>query len=187
MIINIRGTSGSGKSYAAKAVAALYGVARPVYVPGRRQPLYYLLPHPIAGRPSLQLVGHYEVSAGGCDNVKDLEWVFDIVAEGAQFGRDLLFEGLLVSGDFNRTLALYKAGYPITVIAMDTPLAACLDSVNARRRLKDPYSEPVNPFKTVCKYREVKRKMLQFRQEGLPALWLSRDQVLPYLIELLHL
>ena len=46
MIIQIRGTSGSGKSHLVRAImntSGAYGDPVPHYVPNRRRPLYYLL------------------------------------------------------------------------------------------------------------------------------------------------
>ena len=70
-IINIRGTSGAGKSHLARRVMANYPVRKPVHVAGRKQPLYYEYEAPDHNVP-LFVVGHYECACGGTDTMKRL-------------------------------------------------------------------------------------------------------------------
>ena len=76
MIINIRGTSGSGKSFLVRHIMRLYPKQVPVYVSDRRQPISYTLSR--SGR-KLLVVGHYESVCGGCDTVHSMDAIFDLV------------------------------------------------------------------------------------------------------------
>ena len=80
VIVNPRGTSGSGKTELVRRIAAEYGwydgVANPVRREGRERPIAYCLPHPLGFRPLL-LLGNYEVASGGCDTIRLAEGGLD--------------------------------------------------------------------------------------------------------------
>ncbi len=80
LIINPRGTSGSGKTELVRRILAGYdwerGATRkggsniePIYRAGRSSPFAYRLQHPLGGRP-LMVLGHYEATSGGCDTIR---------------------------------------------------------------------------------------------------------------------
>ena len=133
MIINVRGTSGSGKTTLVRKVMDLYPGKFKIYTKDRKRPLGYLLTRP--GGRSLFLVGHYETDCGGCDTITSINKVYEVVEEAAAAGHDVLYEGLLISAEYNRTAmmdGLYKDEGHL-VIALDTTLEESLASVNARR------------------------------------------------------
>lgn len=137
VIINPRGASGAGKTELARRVMAMYGWpggVEPVYRDGRRRPLCCRLPHPGGGRP-LIVLGHYEVTSGGCDTIGDLDEIFRLAGDYASRGHDVLFEGLLVSHDHERSARLAEA-HELHVLHLSTPLDQCLRQVVARRRAR---------------------------------------------------
>ncbi len=147
MILNIRGTSGSGKSTIVREIMDLYPGNRlrvkrsPSPKTGRqsKNPLCYVLHrHEPHGRP-LVVVGHYESACGGCDTIPDMDHIFSIVREAHLSSKDVLFEGLLISAEFNRTYALHTDRMPLMVIGLSTPLEECLASVERRRANKHSY------------------------------------------------
>src|SRR5690349_20566073 len=144
-IINIRGTSGSGKSHLVRDVFYCYDSWEPRFIAGRKQPLYYS-----CGRtdgPPLCVIGHYESACGGADTIsKELEFdgrkwrsgielVFYLVDRAAERGEDVIFEGLIISSDVVRTVEL-KRHHTLLVIGLTTPLPACLESIQARRNAR---------------------------------------------------
>ena len=203
MIINIRGTSGSGKSTLVRSIRALYkGPTISFKEEGRKQPIGYMhhrsatalswaADDPLPG-PPLGLVGHYETDCGGCDTIPKMERIFELALRAHEKGMDVLFEGLLISADVNRTVDLMKSvGAPDTlhVIALDVPIEECLDSVNARRRgkwerqkeAKGPewvkaWTPPldVNPKNTISKHKGVKQSCERLRAAGVPVHVLGR-------------
>ena len=78
LIINPRGSSGSGKTELVLRILGEYGWTRnspdarsgirPIYREGRSEPFAYRLQHPWAERP-LIVLGHYLATSGGCDTI----------------------------------------------------------------------------------------------------------------------
>lgn len=163
MIINVRGTSGSGKSTLVRRIMENYsgGTKLRIKEPGRKQPLGYLLTHPLM-RKKLFVVGHYETPCGGCDTIPSMERIYEIVREADSLGHHVLFEGLLISAEVNRMQALHDEKRMCMVVHIDIPLEECLAGVNERRRRKKPDAPDVNPKNTASKHKGSKRAMERF-------------------------
>lgn len=134
MIIQIRGTSGSGKSTIVKELMeekALSGSKLRVTEEGRRQPLGYIVS---GGGPQIAVPGHYETACGGCDTLPSYDRIFELIRQSRAMGWNVLFEGLLVSEEVKRTFQLHQ-DYPgeLVVIFLNTPVEVCLESIRARR------------------------------------------------------
>jgi hypothetical protein len=170
MILNIRGTSGTGKSTIARQLMACYEPNPLRYRrEGRKQPLgYRYAAKDRTLQRDLAVVGHYETDCGGADTIPDYDDLVSLVRQGSMNGMDVLFEGLLFSGDVKRTVALHEwaleVGEELVVVAIQLDLQVCVDSVNQRRREKadriaaskgiDPvYRGEVPPKNTVAKHR----------------------------------
>lgn len=149
-VVMLRGTSGSGKSHLAREIMAKYEQRTPHFTEGRKQPYYYEF-RKKGRRTPLFVLGHYETACGGCDTIKTADEVFGLVAELRAKG-DVLFEGLLLSADVNRTTEAGK----VHNVFIDLPIEKCLAQVNARRRKKDPTKGDVNPENTTSKHRGVR-------------------------------
>lgn len=182
MIINLRGTSGSGKSTIVRKVMERYASKSRVTEEGRRQPIGYICAR---GARPLAIIGHYETACGGCDTVPKMEKIYELVRKAHSNGMDVIFEGLLISADVNRTAALHEEGLPLTVIALDTPLDVCIDSVNERRHARNPDLPPVKTKNTESKYKGVKKSMERLRAAGVTAIEADRDAALAKCLELL--
>ncbi len=185
MIINIRGTSGSGKSTLVRNLTALYHSRLKIKQEGRKQPIGYIHHSSFVARP-LAVVGHYETDCGGCDTIANMDEIYGKVREAHAAGMDVLYEGLLISADANRVVALHTDGLPVRVIALNTPLELCLESVNHRRRNNAmvkgrEYKGDVNPKNTTSKFAGVKSSMKRIEAAGIPCSWESRDSALELL------
>jgi ABC-type dipeptide/oligopeptide/nickel transport system ATPase component len=184
MIINIRGTSGSGKSTLVREVMKRYDTKTAVFdktIPEgktkpRKQPIGYMLTRasagPVAPPPikHLAVLGHYETACGGCDTIPSMDRIYDLVRQAHDQGFDVLYEGLLLSAEVNRLVALHEEGLPVTVVALDqVPLQECLDGVNDRRRERmGKKFKPVNPKNTESKFKGVLSANKRFRAAGVP-------------------
>jgi ABC-type dipeptide/oligopeptide/nickel transport system ATPase component len=185
MIINIRGTSGSGKSTLMRSVMALYPGKVRHKVPGRKQPIGYVLSRE-GGGTSLAVPGHYEVACGGCDTISDYETIYSKIREADGLGLDVLYEGLLISGESARPIQLHNEGRKIHVIALSTPIEVCIASINQRRQEKrGPDAPPVKERNTIAKARAVEIAMGKMADAGIPCEWLDRDAAFLRVRELL--
>lgn len=186
MIINIKGTSGSGKSTIVRKIMDLYkGQKIPYKEAGRRQPIGYVLYRSEAqhsGKP-LAVVGHYETACGGCDTINKMDRIYELVRQAHQNGYDVLFEGLLLSAEFQRTYKLHADELPLLVLGMDIPLDVCIESVNKRRWAKNPDKPPVNPKNTESKWKGTKSTIRKLQEHGVDARWVQREEALELIME----
>lgn len=188
MIIQIRGTSGSGKSTIVRNILELFPKekVKPVMRVGRKRPIAYRC----KSDPDLAIIGHYETKCGGCDTIsipgQSYPMIFELIQRNAQMGRNVLFEGLLISGDVKWSSQLSKMDFRI--IELSTSLEECLDSINTRRelRLGEKYT-PVNPDNTQAKYALISRGNAKLNKEfGIPVEVLSREAAFARVRELLN-
>lgn len=191
-IVNVRGTSGSGKSTLARAVMARYPRKARVMANGRKQPIGYILAGALeAGVPGVELPqlyvpGHYETACGGCDTITSMDDIYDHVTRAAASGMDVFFEGLLLSSEHNRTLALAErfGRENLLVVGIDIPLQECLDSVNGRRRAKrGPDAPGVNPKNTESKWKATRSVIEKLQRSDVRCEWQDRDGALRRVLE----
>lgn len=192
MIIQIRGTSGSGKSTIVKSIMDLYppcGV-KPVMRVGRKRPICYRLDHLEKEEPQLAVIGHYGTKCGGCDTIstpgQSYPIIFELIRRNAEEGRNVLFEGLLISGDVKWSSKLNDLDF--LIIELTTSLKDCLDSVNKRRmiRMEGAYT-PVNPANTEAKHKLIGRGCDKLNQEfGIKVERHDREAALVRVRELLN-
>jgi hypothetical protein len=195
MILNIRGTSGSGKTHIVNELVRLYDAMIPVYnndrddvlqyggpfrLPKqRKQPLYYLL-RKIEGDEvrTTALLGHYERACGGCDTISSLDTIFGLAREFAEAGQDVIFEGLLVSAEFNRSDALF-GNFPHTVLRLATPMDDCVASVQSRRDARGD-ERPLNPKNTLLKDKAIISTVRKLQANGRQVIFADRTEAMFY-------
>ena len=151
MIINIRGTSGSGKTHTVRSFLEKH--SPDLVIPG------------IDGRTAAHVVnynmvpvfilGSYGNKCGGCDTIRTQDQVCSYVRHFSQFGH-VIFEGLLISHSFMRYYQLYKElheehGIPFVFARMDTPLETCIERVK-QRRMEKGNMKPLNTKNTEGTY-----------------------------------
>jgi hypothetical protein len=185
MIINLRGTSGSGKTVLARQIMALYPNCKPVMVGGRMRPIAYV--YSGAGDKSLAVIGSYEATCGGCDNVGSYGETFRLVRTYDAENCHVLFEGLIIVHEVNNTAALHTNGLPLQVIALDTPIEVCVACVNARRKAKKPDAEPVNPKNTEDKWHGMQRAIVRLKGHGVKVDTFSREAAFEFAAKLLRI
>lgn len=138
IIVNPRGTGGSGKTWLVRRIMAGYGPAAPIHRPGRARPIGFRLPHPAGGRP-LAVLGDYGRSRGGCDTIPrrdgGMEEAMRLAGCWATEGHDVLLEGFSLSTEHARTAALAER-HALHVIHLATPAEACARALAVRRRLR---------------------------------------------------
>jgi adenylylsulfate kinase-like enzyme len=146
-VINIRSTSGGGKSYSVYHVMKKLGIKSSIMKDGK------VVGYRLHG--NVMVVGRYETDCGGCDQIKTQDMICERVERFADKGKVVLYEGLLVSGLYSRYSNLAKrlkhSGHQYIWAFMDTPLQECLRRTIARRRSVGN-GKPFNPKHTVAKY-----------------------------------
>ncbi len=142
VIVNPRGSGGSGKTALVRRILADYGRGSgksmdPIARAGRARPIGYRLRHPLRGRP-LAVLGYYGAeTCGGCDTIPardgGLDAVFRLADGLAAGGHDVLLEGLSLSFEHRRTAELARR-HPLHVLLLDTPVEECACNLLARQR-----------------------------------------------------
>lgn len=143
MIINIRGTSGSGKTTVVREVMSKLGTMVPSYVEGRRNPLYYTNQH-----YKVAVLGSYATDCGGCDTINGYDILTPLAIRLAKEGYTVILEGLLIGHDVKQMLTMFNAGIKVRVIYLTTPIEECIKRVE-QRRLKRGNTKPLNPKNTI--------------------------------------
>lgn len=185
MIINIRGTSGSGKSTIVKYLMSRYEQIEKIHTEGRRQPIAYVCTR--EGSVPLAVIGHYETPCGGCDTISSTDEIFRLVRQFDNAGCDVVFEGLLISADVIKTVHLAQGNRDLTVLALtEVPIEACLAGVNHRRRqrMKDSYT-PVKEKNTRQKHRGVANSVKRLEAEGVLVWECTRETALEAAVKVL--
>jgi len=147
LILNPRGTSGSGKTELVLRILAEYGwscdrsgklngVER-IYRVGRTHPFAYRVRHPGDGKP-LVVVGHYQRTSGGCDTIRvedgGLPEVMRFAGDFASRGNDVLIEGLCLSSEVPLSAQLAEA-HGLYILLLSTPVEQCTRNLASRRHM----------------------------------------------------
>lgn len=169
MIINIRGTSGSGKTFTVKGLMAKFAEVVPLEVDGRIS--VYHCSRGVDYAP-VYVVGNYHMKSGGCDRLGTPQFICDLISKYAAFG-DVIFEGLLVSRTVGRYEKLDRASGGNFIWAfLDTPLELCIERVNARRAATGN-DKPFNPEGLTETWNYCQRYFKRVTAGGMDARWLS--------------
>ncbi len=186
MIISIRGTSGSGKSTLVRKLMSLYSFSVPRYIEGRKQPISYHLYDPENGLPPLAVLGHYESPCGGCDTIHEFDDVFRLAYEAHALGLHVVFEGVLLYCEVPRTLEM-ASRTPFVVIALNTPIELCVESINLRRSTKSVLAEPVDPKNTITKFNGTITTMKRLQDNLVNVSWCSREEAFRLILDKLNI
>lgn len=180
MIINIRGTNGSGKSTVVREVMRRCAAVIPAYKPGADRPYGYIgcqQRTPESWPDPIFIVGHYGTACGGADTYPSIDAVYAAVHRERRY--HVLYEGMLVQDDVRRAVELKdEVGVDdLLVIALDVPIEQCLESIRARRA-EAGNGTPVNPENTVSRAERLKRTMVRLKEGGVQAEWHTRESAL---------
>lgn len=154
-IVNIRGTSGSGKSTVARAFLDNYPRQELKDADGKIKGYRVDLTSEGLNNP-LFILGRYTTACGGLDTINTQQEAADLAVKAWSSGGHVLMEGLLTSA------AGPKGAVPITLkptgsaiyAVLDTPLDTCLERVMKRREARGD-TRPFNPTNTEAKYSQV--------------------------------
>lgn len=182
MIIQLRGTSGSGKSTVMTRIMERAGEWNSVLVPGRKKPLYY-----VCKDFPLIVLGHYESPCGGCDTIGSAGKVFELIGNvRKQFPtHDILCEGLLLSEDVKWSSQLVTS-QKLFCVFLATDTQTCLNQIKSRRE-KVGNEKPLNPANTVNRVAVIDRSRRRLIELGVNCVRLSSNQAVEYVLQKLNL
>lgn len=156
MIINIRGTHGSGKSTVVKTILDRYE-SDVESSNDKGKPNNYIVSIPWLKR-KLYVIGSYVTACGGCDGIQPYTEIWPRIEKFAELGHVML-EGALVSssyGNIGRASEIY--GDDFVFAFMDTPIEVCIERIR-QRRLSKGNDKPLNPANTIKKFEAVERSI----------------------------
>lgn len=166
MIIQLRGASGSGKTWVVQQLMKQYKF-NPVKDRKNEIKGYY------CKELNLFLVGKYETPTGGCDtiNQNSQNRICKRIEKATSRGWNVLFEGLICSHIAARYADLYKRmtddGIRVKYIFLDTTLEKCRQNINARRAKKG--KPPVQAKNTEKDYTSTHRSRENMKNMGVPS------------------
>jgi hypothetical protein len=172
VLIQLRGTSGSGKSTAMRKIMSSLVGLEPHHVPRRKAPLFYITPKFYL--PRTVVLGHYETPCGGCDTIGSARQVYELISTFPH-DVDVLCEGLLLSEDTKWTSQLVADGWDVRVLFITTPVERCLEWIKARR-LDAGNEKPLNPSNTVNRVKVIERARNKLSASGIIVRRCSADQ-----------
>jgi len=137
MIFNLRGCNGSGKTYVVHEILKQFEYS--YVIDPTNEEVCGTLVKPL----NMIFVGLYrplELGTGGCDwylagnggSKKTNDDLEDLLQRLATTGRNLFFEGFMISGTFSRWSEFAKRN-PTTFLCLDTPLETCIEHIRGRR------------------------------------------------------
>lgn len=157
MIIDIRGTHGSGKSWVMHQLLKKFdheAITGYCEHKQKEMTLGYYLPEPDAA-----IIGRYSNQCGGCDGVGSAGEVCRRVRMFSKQYERVLLEGILVAHTFKRysELAEEIEEDPTQVykfLFLDTPLEVCIERVKARR-IERGNTKEFDPKNVIHDYRSI--------------------------------
>jgi hypothetical protein len=173
MIINIRGTNGSGKTTIIRKIFAMAegrprqinGVlgtkkaeANELKLPGIKKPLYILGPY-LAGNK-------FDRGTGGCDQIQPYDLVLELLDKYSVLGH-VLFEGVLISSSYGRVGRYMetKGKKNAVMVFLTTPLDVCIKHVKNRRKSRKD-DRPFDPHNLTQKYNQIEKSKKGIRSAG---------------------
>lgn len=181
MIINLRGTHGSGKSTAVAKLMQEY-FCEPIFAASNdKRPIAYKL---TGAKEPVFIIGPYETQCGGCDAIQPYASIWPLVLKYSKKGH-VFFEGALVScsiGSIGEAMVKRK---DCVVAYLDTPLQTCIERIQ-KRRAKKGDTRPLNPKNTEAKFKSVAVTRAKFETLGVQCVTIRHKQAVKDLLEVLY-
>lgn len=189
--INIRGTGGSGKSTLVRKLINLYPCHANITERGRKRPMAtcHWVDTVGEGKQLLDLKaprglfvpGHYETDCGGCDTVKTVDKVYELVRTSALCdNNNVLYEGIMVMDDVTRAVKfdqdLKNVGGWLVVISLTTPIEECLRRIRQRRGPEKEAKTPLKEKNTRERMRRQESSLHRLKQAGVAVHKLSCEE-----------
>lgn len=152
-VLNLRGTSGAGKSRVAYKILKQFPHTSVDLKLTKKPPSGYLV-H-LSKKQQLFIVGPYNTPCGGCDALPSGMEEVEAMITRYYPHTPVFLEGLLMSGyygNFGRWSERF--GNDFIFAFLNTPLEVCLDRIAVRRKQRGD-SRPLDPTNTVTRFHTV--------------------------------
>ena len=176
MIVNIRGTSGSGKSTIVVRLMEKFGSVPDLAddsVAWPKEKKSRIIGYSLE-KTDGYVVGPYTTPTGGCDKIPTQDLVCDLVRRAAKMHKHVIFEGLIISHNYARyrDLAIELGDYRF--VFLDTHINVCLDRIRKRRLASDFQRKgPLNEKNTRDKYRDNRRVLRKLMEDGMDVYYMD--------------
>lgn len=176
MIIQVRGTSGSGKSWVVHELMRRIEFT-PVRIRNwggrnRKIPLFYT-----ANNDNIIICGNYGTVCGGCDSIGSARYVFNLYTMLKAWYPEavIISEGLLLSEDVKWTTEAHRRGWNPVVYYLNTKADECIERINERRKAagRDPLENELN---TRARIEVIDRSKVKLRKAGVELRTVSSRQ-----------
>lgn len=186
MIIDIRGTNGSGKSYPIHKLLEQFlttEVKRQIWDTTCGEQVETTLIEPI----DLALVGSYRTNCGGADEVTKQDAIVEVLRALNQRHKVVVVEGSIVASVYARWEALAREmDDKYIFMFLDTPVEECIASVRKRRLDKGNF-KPFNPEQTLIpRHEAIQRLKDRLIEAGRNVETHSRDSIKTRIDEIIH-
>lgn len=167
MIINVRGTHGSGKTTLVRKVMSHYKKGKPVYITGgRRLPIGYICRSKQEGQRALFVPGSYEHPVtGGCDNIITVDLIYGQIRRYAKRGYDVVYEGIVAQHSTPNIIKMHDRGLKVRAVVLKIPLKRALRGVKSRRKLRGE-TRPFNPLNTTREAQNIITSSVRLQEAG---------------------
>ncbi len=166
-IVNLRGTSGSGKSTVAFTLLKNFPHEKLTHKEDGKVRGYRVDASSAGLKAPVYLIGRYETACGGLDNVPTQAIAAELSVKAHTSGGHVLCEGLLCSAAGPKgalTIGLQETGNAVFAV-LDTPVEVCLDRVRARRLARGD-ERPLNEKNTRDKWTQTHSTAKALRAAG---------------------
>ena len=162
LILDIRGTHGSGKSYVAHSLLNKYKKTKEAingFCEYKKKEM--VIGYHLSGIDAA-VVGRYSNVCGGCDGIGSADETCRRVRLFSSAYSVVLFEGILVAHTFQRysdlARELEEQGHTYKFLFLSTPLPICISRIK-RRRKQAGNTKPFNPKNCVKDYHTIWHKV----------------------------
>lgn len=178
-VVNLRGTSGSGKTTIVRNILSHGNWVKWKDPEGKK----------IWGYINQQLcwaiVGSYENTCGGCDTIRTQDETEARIEQLLDWGFSVLFEGLLISTLSSRWIKFSQHisdKSNMLFYYLDTPIEECLNRIQARRQAAGN-NRPFNPKNTTDRVRAIETTYQKLTAAGCYCIKSSQEEIMSNLYQ----
>ena len=172
-IVNLRGTSGCGKTSIVKNVLSHGSWSKSVDERGKIMGYYNL-------EKRWAVIGSYENVCGGCDTIRSQDEIAKRIVMYIYAGYNVLFEGLLTSTLTSRWERFAKSisdRANMLFWYVDTPIDECIKRIE-KRRAERGAKTPFNPENTTNRVKAIDATYKKLSAAGCYCLRSSQDEIM---------